>query len=304
MGAVPQVVTMPAAHPLAVRVAAVVAFCACFHYAVEYDLEVFWAAVEVFMTALVPDHTVAAGYLHRFVDKWVAQFVALGHVFERTRRHPNIPFGEACRIADALVAGRMVDIEVDQVSGRKRKRGKVKVQRRMWYRSLHQFVVLNEWVQAVMHTYNVTSEHTLLVRLHQVQPALHRRRLRPRAPLSAAHKTARSKLCRRLLGMYCGVGVDPLVHYLSRVCWIDSKVYYIGPMDRLVYAPPGVDMTDVDPRATRKSQPQKVVYYAVVNAVLGPIYFEWMTGTTDHHLDPHGHEHYTVRPPHPAYFSS
>jgi hypothetical protein len=104
--------------------------------------------------------------------------------------------------------------------------------------------------------------------------------------------------------MYCGVGVDPLVHYLSRVCWIDSKVYYIGPMDRLVYAPPGVDMTDVDPRATRKSQPQKVVYYAVVNAVLGPIYFEWMTGTTDHHLDPHGHEHYTVRPPHPAYFSS
>lgn len=33
-------------------------------------------------------------------------------------------------------------------------------------------------------------------------------------------------------------------------------------------------MTDVDPRATRKSEPQKVFYYAVVNAVLGPIYFE------------------------------
>ena len=37
---------------------------------------------------------------------------------------------------------------------------------------------------------------------------------------------------------------------------------------------PGVGMTDVDPRATRKSEPQKVFYYAVVNAVLGPIYFE------------------------------
>lgn len=157
MGAVPQVVTMPAARPLAVRVAAVVAFFACLHHAVGYDWEVFWAAVVVYMTELVPDHTVVAGYLHRFVGKWAAQFVALGHVLDRTRRHPNIPFHEACRIADAPMPGRMVDVEADQVSGRKRKRGKVKVKRRMWYRCLHEFVVWNEWVQAVMNTYSVTS---------------------------------------------------------------------------------------------------------------------------------------------------
>ena len=58
-------------------------------------------------------------------------------------------------------------------------------------------------------------------------------------------------------------------------------------------------MTDVDDRVPRKKWAgPKVHYYCAVNALLGPVYFEYTTGTTDHQEDPN-YQPYMVRP-HPT----
>jgi hypothetical protein len=99
--------------------------------------------------------------------------------------------------------------------------------------------------------------------------------------------------------MGVSTGVDPLLHYLSRVCWIDARTYYIEPTVQSVYAPGDADMTDIDDRVPRKKWAgPKVHYYCVVNALLGPVYFEYTTGTTDHQEDPN-YQPYMVRP-HPT----
>jgi hypothetical protein len=290
---------MPAAHPLSVRIAIVVSYFACLHYAVEFGLDVFWDAVEVYFICLAPFHRVCDSYFRKFALKWVARFCATGSVQTITQRSPKLPDDIARKLAEKLLAGYTVEVEVEMRVGRKRKRSVVKEQRQLWYRSIREFIARNPDVQQLLQEWNV-SPRTLLRRMHAVAK-LSRRVLHPRAPLTDEHMRHRKHVCSKLLGMSASTGLDPLIHYLSRVCWIDSKVYYIGPRDCLVYAKAGVDMTHIDRRVTKnKSKQIKVVYYAVVNALLGPVYFEYVTGTSNHEQDPH-YKQYKVRlPPSPV----
>eukprot|EP00960_Hanusia_phi_P021660 641881-Hanusia_phi.AAC.2 len=80
---------------------------------------------------------------------------------------------------------------------------------------------------------------------------------------------------------------EKMLHYLSRCFFIDSKTFYICPSSMWVYAPPGVDMTVVDERLPNsRFATKKIVYYAVVNPILGPVYIELVTGTAEHDKDP------------------
>ena len=98
---------------------------------------------------------------------------------------------------------------------------------------------------------------------------------------------ARVELCTKLLQME----KKALYRYLARMFWIDSKTFYIEPGARMVWAPEGADMTVVDERMPRtRKHVKKIVYYAVVNALAGPVYIEYMTGTT-------GHDQDVMRPP-------
>lgn len=90
-------------------------------------------------------------------------------------------------------------------------------------------------------------------------------------------------MCSRLLG----IGPrEALERYLARIFWIDSKTFYIEPTGMYVWAPATADMTVVDERMPKsKKEIKKIVYYAVVNAVVGPVYIEYVTGTTGHPQD-------------------
>lgn len=286
---------MPAAHPLHVRVASVVAYILCFHIAIEYGWQAFWLAFVACFEALEPTHQVGATYLRRFAGAWVSQFIKLGHVLERRRQRHKMPDSVVERIGNALLEGYDVLVEVGVERG-----VPVMEVRHRWYRSIGEFVGRNEWVDDLLKQHGEMTLRTLRRRLHQVMKGkLRKRWLHPRAPLTEEHKWERLNLCYRLLGMGVSTGVDPLLHYLSRVCWIDAKTYYIEPGLQSVFAPADADMTEVDDRVSRKKWGgPKVHYYCVVNALLGPVYFQYMTGSTAHNEDP-CHQMYMVRPPPP-----
>lgn len=285
---------MPAAHPKSVRAAAVMAYLICLHILESSGRERFWAEFHLKFRELAPDHNVTKAYQRKFARKWYTCFRDNYHVDERPRRKQNMPSHEVKAIGRALMKGRTVEVEMKIVRGRgKSKTSEVcKIVRKRWFRSIKEFVKLNPWVEKKLLDYNITQK-TLLRHLRRECPQLVRATTHPRAPMNERQMASRKTGSARLLQM-ARTCVTPqlthLMHYLLRVCWIDSKTYYIGPKPRKVWARRGEDMTDVDPRGSQKNS-VKVVWYIVVNALLGPIYFEYVTGTTDFHQEAHFQEY-------------
>ena len=78
------------------------------------------------------------------------------------------------------------------------------------------------------------------------------------------------------------MGQEQLRRHLSRVIWIDSKKLYVVPKAQRVWAPPDAELTVEDPHMPATGRTVKAInYYAAVNAVLGPVCFIPVTGTTD-----------------------
>lgn len=67
---------------------------------------------------------------------------------------------------------------------------------------------------------------------------------------------------------------------LERVIWIDEKQEYIGVSSYRCYAPDGQDSYSIVAHE-KLSQAKKVKYIAAVNAHLGPVYFELVSGTSE-----------------------
>jgi hypothetical protein len=303
---------MPAAKPLKWRIAAVMAYFMCWHLRDGPKGEPFWAAFNKKFRELEPEHDMAPGAARKFASLWVKRFKATGGLQERTRRKPNMPASVVRAIGEALMEGREVEYIKWKKTGTGRWRHFIieRLPRWAWYSSFHQFVSLNPWVKLKMAHYKITSEKTLLRLMRRELPKLHRGMVRPRAPLTEEHKRSRSAFAHRLLkkaGHPCRLPgsnwlmreLDVLLHYLLRVCWIDEKKLYIMPRPHAVWARAGADLTDPDPRVPmgqKALKGVKVVYYAVVNAILGPIYFEYVTGTADHERDLH-YKKYKVSPP-------
>lgn len=150
------------------------------------------------------------------------------------------------------------------------------------YRSIRDAVERNSYLREVLHTRQAVPGHdlslcTLWRRMKAVDPSLTRRMLRFTRKLSPATKRERVQYCQHLLAMQAAHRRQ----YLARVVWIDSKKLYIVPEGRLVYAPKDADLTVEDKRMPQSSsQVKKIVYYAAVNAAIGPVYWKQVTGTT------------------------
>lgn len=72
-----------------------------------------------------------------------------------------------------------------------------------------------------------------------------------------------------------------MMQLLSRVIWIDAKKLWVAPTDEFVYAPRHADMYIEHPHARNgKKKAVCIHYYIAVSAVLGPILFLPVTGTT------------------------
>ena len=70
------------------------------------------------------------------------------------------------------------------------------------------------------------------------------------------------------------------------------------PKTHKVWAIAGMDTTDVDPRMAGNF---KIVYHAVMNTILGPVYLELVTGTSEHAAGPHYQVYMVSSPLHSPY---
>ena len=73
-----------------------------------------------------------------------------------------------------------------------------------------------------------------------------------------------------------------------------QKKFWVCPKTHKVWRFAGLNDTDVDPRNRDEI---KIVYYIVVNAILGPVYFEFVTGTSEHEQDPYSRIYMVSRLP-------
>jgi hypothetical protein len=270
------------------KVAAIFAYLLCYHHMGEdgKNKEKFWKEFNTEFHRRAPEHDVSER--RKFARKWVKRFEETGSIADRQRRKSKLTDADVRAIAVALGTPRPTFVTVRKWVGRGRwKHGVIqRVTRLQGYSSLKEFVHFNPKLVKAVHW------KTVLRRLRQVKcpRRLVYKTVRPLKPLLPWHKSARKKFCLGLLsriGIFIGgpeSQIDYLLHYLYRVCWIDAKTYYVCPKTHKVWAFAGADTTEVDSRMDGNI---KIVYYAAVNPILGPVYFELVTGTSEHALDPH-----------------
>lgn len=267
--------------PEAWRIAVVRTYFMCLYLRHFINEAYFWKTVRDTFSLDVPNHTVQD--VKAYAERWVAHFNTYGHVRDdpehRRGRRPNMPDDVAREIVGILLGG--YEEKCPQVVGHGDDKRTELVTKQKWFRSIHDAVARNAFIKEALSKYNIT-QHTLLLRLQHVAPGLKRRHLHPRRGLSRQHRDARIEQCQKWLNM----GGEKLLQYLSRVFWIDAKSFYILPKSQWVYAPHDAEMTVEDERMP-DGEGEKIVYYCVVNAILGPVYIEYVTGTSEHHKDPY-----------------
>lgn len=279
--------------PLLWRIAAVQAYFSAIAFVSIHTKAELWPLVTCLFLALIPGHDVVD--VKGFATRWKDRFLATGTVYDLSRegRHPILPDATAKECVRQLLDGYDITIEkntYEKVGGKKKLTGRVDKVVHRYYTSIRDAVRRNEYIREVLDTYGI-SECTFWRRLQHVAPGLRRRHLHPKKGLSQKNKEARVSFCKSLKTM----SREKMLHYLSRCFFIDSKTFYICPSSMWVYAPPGVDMTVVDERLPNsRFATKKIVYYAVVNPILGPVYIELVTGTAEHDKDPN-YTRYMVR---------
>lgn len=158
--------------------------------------------------------------------------------------------------------------------------GFVREGKQLAFTSIGQAIGYSPRLQAILAEYDVTPE-TLRRRMKEVRPEVRRRLQRVKRLLSPETKAARLQCC-----------TDLLLHWpldkLRRVFWMDGSTIIIKPTGMMVYLPPGSPSLVIsDDRMPKHStQIQKMKFYICINAILGAVSIEFVTGTTD--LEPSG----------------
>lgn len=245
-------------HPVSHRVAAVKAYywaCGCMPLA-------------TLILAILTNGTFI-GNPYSFIPYWVDTFEQRGSVLDQPPpgRQSPVEQGLAFEVCYLIQAG-----YVNETG------------QQCYFRSIRHAVQHRPRLQEILGNKRITQQG-MLRRVKRACPELARRTLRFVRVLTPRTKRARAQYAAWMLSMLKmtpqGLDASELQSYLARFVWIDSKTLYVAPADRLVYAPPGADLYVEDARMPcSKSQVKKINYYVVVNAVLGPIYFKVVTGTT------------------------
>lgn len=145
-----QVVIMPAAKQKSFRAAAVIAYIMCMHIMDSDGHEQFWKAYEKKFEELAQNHGVAKSYMRKFAVKWYNRFRDSYNLDERARRKPSLSDEVARRLAEKLLDGVCMEIEVEQPQRGKKKKASVRLSRQRWYRSIAEFISMNADVRAAM----------------------------------------------------------------------------------------------------------------------------------------------------------
>lgn len=209
------------------------------------------------------------GNPYSFIPYWVREFEGRGSVL------PKPPAGRRSRLDEELAHECCDLIE----SGYRNEKGEQR-----YFRSMRHALLLCPRLKQIFGDTHLTQQQ-MLRRIKAACPELTRRTLRFVRFLAKGTKKKRKEYAAQMLQRVAQTanGPDPtaLRRYLARFMWIASKVVYVVPRGCLVYAPPNADLYIEDHRLPcSKSQIKKINYYVVVNALLGPVHFKVVTGTT------------------------
>lgn len=280
-----------------------VAYLICYHIlrapeppALRDRQQSFWKAVRAEYDRRVGnEHAagVAESYFRRFVKKWAKRFEEEGSLDERMRRRPKLARDDVLKIVQAFQHPPEREVTLSRQVGRGRWRHTITetVRRALPYTSMKEFC-------------NHRPDLTLGMSPGTVRRIIRRyfggllcyKLLHPLKPLTKQHRRTRKNWCYHRLGAGLGKCIMPrldgLLHYLYRTCFVDAKILIVEPKAHKVWMLRGDDTTDVDLRLKKKGI--KLVFYCVVNAILGPVYLEFVTATADHEEDPY-YQAYMVR---------
>lgn len=235
------------------------------------------AAVYLFTVLMGQEHGVSC--VREFIERTVDGFLKTGSAHANYKgREPKLPDDVARQCVIELLSGYWVIRRGEEAVPGGRQRVEP-VQR--YYTSIADAARRSSLIRSVLEEYEIT-QGTLLRALQRVAPGLRKRHLNPKKCLSRMNRDERVEFCEKLLQMRR----PSLMRFLARCFWIDAKTFYIEPSGRMVYAPEDANLTVEDARMpTTRREVKKVHYYAVVNALLGPVYIEYCTGTTAHEGD-------------------
>lgn len=127
-------------------------------------------------------------------------------------------------------------------------------------------------LEALRQRWGVTPS-TLLRAMKEAEPHLKKRHEERRIQYTPEEKRAR---LHRAIELRRGARSR-----LQKIFWIDESHVYIVPKGYTVYAPPEASLVIEDERLVRDFRKVvKLRFYCVVNAVKGPVYMRFTTGTT------------------------
>lgn len=207
------------------------------------------------------------------ITTWGPRLVKYGTLqnWKRSRNPRKVPDAVAKTCCEVLKQGHIVKQQTRDLS-----QPPVEVHR--YWTSIKVACQESAYLNSILIKYQVTPS-ALLRRMHQVDPKLRRRRLKMKWNLTAQQKQQRQGIARQLLTM-----VDTIPNFLKRIFFIDECSIWLtaSNVNVKVYA----DAHDDNASAVmhipglEPNTKIKVHIFAVVNALLGPFFIDFTTGTT------------------------
>jgi capsid portal protein len=213
------------------------------------------------------------------------------HNLANSSRAPKVPREVVMDCCLALKAGYFIEIDVGtrasdpaaRTSHRTQQQPKLQ-QVHMYYRSIQEACSHNPLLALVVRDYGITPKG-LLEAMHRVDDQLVRRTVEFKYMLSEEHQQERFETAFTLLRMGRW-HMESMYDLLKRVWWVDEATIWLvadGDAHLKVYCDAhdeGVRAVMSSPHLANRAK-TKAHYLGIVNAVLGPCFFEFTTGTTD-----------------------
>lgn len=211
----------------------------------------------------------------KFLLRNFYKFLQTGSIKDKPRsgRPHKLPDAVAKQASELIKKGYMVPTETSSTA-------KQPPSCRKYYTSIRQACENDEHLGDILTKYDMTPSE-LLVRLHAVDPYLKFMKLHYKRELSPEEKEKRMKFARAQLKK---IMANP--KHLLRVFYMDeASVLFVTGMDPNIKV--WADVHDKEVQQVLhipnlpKSKPFKVHFVVVVNPVLGPVFMEMTSGTTD-----------------------
>lgn len=239
-------------------------------------------AVKYYKEKLAAQVSGPTTHVHEFINRWWNHFIEEGNLDNDDGKgnKPVLPDKVAEECAVQFKAGYVLTVRKFTTKPAALIQEMVEVQEHRWFTSLHEGIEECAYLRAVLDKYDVTPQ-TLLRRMHAVDPDLVKRRLDCKYELTKEQKEERVKVALQLLDRW---RADP--YFFKRVVWIDECCFWLTSLSATnvrVWA----DAHDQDVRAVlgcrhlRDDVMIRVCFVCAVNALTGPLYIDFVTGTHD-----------------------